>query len=51
MERPAIAATMDIIGITIIIGVLGINTATKGEGFKRTGQNAWISLQISKLVL
>lgn len=32
-ERPAIAVAMDIIGITIIIMVLGINTATKGEDF------------------
>ena len=30
MERPAIAAAMDIIGITIITMALGINTATKG---------------------
>ena len=33
MERPAIAAAMDGIGIMIIIGVFGINTATKGEDF------------------
>jgi hypothetical protein len=32
MEMPVIAAAMDIIGITIIIMVLGINTATKGKG-------------------
>ena len=32
MDLPAIAAAMDIIGITIIIGVLGISIAIKDEG-------------------
>ncbi len=42
-----IAAAMGGIGITIIIGVLGINTATKGEGYYWAGQNAWALLQIT----